>query len=232
MSTRMTLTRIATIAAVVVLPLFGTSAPAAAQTGSTQKIGAEFWQWALSIPADVNPLIDPTGASCMVGQRGSSWYLAGFLFGGSAARACSIPAGTALVFPVLNSINFDTPNVCGQGSTRLTVAELRASSAALINDASTLTVMLDGKVVTEIERVRSRVFPLTLPENNVFDPFCADFGGFPGGVYPRAVDEGYYVKLDALSPGTHTLRIQATAPTFGVDLDVTYNLTVVPGDTN
>ena len=32
---------------------------------------AEWWQWALSIPASVNPLVDTTGEHCLVGQNGA-----------------------------------------------------------------------------------------------------------------------------------------------------------------
>ena len=48
------------------------------------ELSAEWWQWVYSIPqpyatdtAISNPLFDPTGASCMVGQQGSVWFLAG-----------------------------------------------------------------------------------------------------------------------------------------------------------
>ena len=51
----------------------------------------------------------------MVGQSGSVWFLAGIFGGGSATRTCAVPAGKALYFPVLNSVNINAPNVCGQG---------------------------------------------------------------------------------------------------------------------
>src|SRR5258708_978188 len=63
---------------------------------SFKKLSAEWWQWALSIPTSVNPLLelepkDPKEERCMIGQRGSVWFLAG-VFGASAAtRTCSVP---------------------------------------------------------------------------------------------------------------------------------------------
>ena len=49
-------------------------------------------------PASVNPLTDEVGTNCMVGQRGSIWFLSGFFGIGSATRTCSVPEGVA-VFP-------------------------------------------------------------------------------------------------------------------------------------
>ncbi len=53
---------------------------------SFKQLSAEWWQWALSIPTPQNPMLDTTGAHCMVGQRGDVWFLAGTFLGGSATR--------------------------------------------------------------------------------------------------------------------------------------------------
>jgi len=99
-------------------------------------LGGAWWQWALSIPTSVNPLLDASGASCMVGQQGSIWYLAGVFNGNTATRICSVPGDRTLFFPVINSVNFNTPNVCGQGPTNIAAKDLRAASAAFVNGAS------------------------------------------------------------------------------------------------
>src|SRR5262245_45548774 len=39
--------------------------------------GAAWWQWALSIPADRNPLTDKTGEFCGEGQSGPVWFRGG-----------------------------------------------------------------------------------------------------------------------------------------------------------
>jgi hypothetical protein len=64
---------------------------ASAQTQAYKQLSAQWWQWALSIPVDSNPLADPTKNDCMVGQGGSDWFLAGVFGGSSATRACTIP---------------------------------------------------------------------------------------------------------------------------------------------
>ena len=41
---------------------------------------AEWWQWALSLPADSNPFFDETGcANGANGQHGSVWFLTGVI---------------------------------------------------------------------------------------------------------------------------------------------------------
>jgi hypothetical protein len=76
------------------------------------KLSAEWLQWALSIPASVNPQTDPTGDFAAVGQRGPIWFLAGKFGGGIATRSCSVPQGTALFFPVINGFSINAP-ICG-----------------------------------------------------------------------------------------------------------------------
>ena len=102
---------------------------------SFKELSVEWWQWALSIPTSENPLLDTTGGKCVVGQRGSVWFLAGIFGGGTVTRTCSVPANKILYFPVINSVNFNTPNVCGQGPDNISVKDLRALSAAFINGA-------------------------------------------------------------------------------------------------
>src|SRR5579871_6045853 len=77
---------------------------------------AAWWQYVLAQPASSNPLLDPTGANCGVGQSGKVF----FLVGGVATRNdCIVPAGKALFFPLVNAvdvhvacINGLTPPVC------------------------------------------------------------------------------------------------------------------------
>ena len=195
---------------------------------SFEQLSAEWWQWALSIPTSINPQLDKTGENAVVGQRGSVWFLAGKFGGGKATRKCSVPQDVALFFPVINSVNINTPNVCGQDSNNIPVSALRAASAAFIDGATNLSVRLDGKAITGLQRVPSEVFAVALPEDNVFDSPCAGLGGVPAGIYSPAVDDGWYVRLDPLSVGHHTLRFHAENASQGFTQDVTYNLTVVP----
>ena len=189
-----------------------------------RQLSAEWWQWVLSIPASVNPLVDATGDNCMVGQRGTNWFLAGTFGGGPVTRSCDIPQGATLFFPVMNSVNFDTPGQCGQDDP-LPASLYRSFAAAFIDGATNLSVALDGKPVGPMHHTVSPVFAVALPADNLFLAACG--GDLSAGIYSPAVDEGYYARLGPLAVGTHTLRIHAENPGSGFTLDVTYILRVV-----
>ena len=103
---------------------------------------------------------------------------------------------------------------------------MRASAAAFIDGATNLSVKVDGKAIKNLPRVQSQVFEVAVPEENVFDAPC--LGNAPAGIYSPAVDDGFYVRLNPLQIGNHTLHFHAENPSQGFTLDVTYNLTVVP----
>lgn len=199
---------------------------ASAESGGFSSLSAQWWQWALSIPPSQNPLLDTTGEKCMVGQRGPTWFLAG-VFGGDGTpitrtRNCTLPDNVSLFFPVVNSVNFNSPNICGFGPDDQSVAVLRRDAAPFIDGSINLLVEVDGKPVKHLRRVQSKVFALTLPEDNLFDAFCA----VPAGVYSPSVDDGVYVHLGALKPGAHVVHIRAENPSASFFLDVTYMLNV------
>lgn len=200
------------------------ASPARANDGAARE-GGTWWQWALSIPASVNPLVDATGQNCMVGQEGSTWYLAGNFFGGAASRSCSVPQGVRLFFPIANYVSFDTPGICGQGASK-SVAELRADSAAFVDGLTVVSATLNSRPVRGIKRIRSHVFPVVLPADNLFVAPCSPLP-VPAGVYPRGVDDGWYAEIEHLAPGVHTLQINA-AGAGGFAISTVYTLTIVP----
>ena len=179
-------------------------------------------QWVYSIPASVNPFTDITGQNCMVGQSGSTWYLAPHFGGGTFSRSCTIPQGVKLQFAVAGSAYIYAPGFCGDVA-GVSDRDLRAIIAA-ITDKLTVNVTLDGERV-KAKRLRSRVFATALPADNLFVPLCGS-SPVPAGVY-RSVDDTYYAEIDKLPPGVHMLHVVATnGTTFNQNL--VYTLNVVP----
>ena len=184
---------------------------------------ADWWRWALSIPPEYMPILDPTGDACAVGQHGPVWFLSGN-FGGVSVRSCAVPADKALFFPL---INCEWENIW-IGQPILSLDELFAL-CALPGDPI-LTLEIDG------------VAPLPSTSSNPRDESLLDFrataGPFdysfplnnlaaqPQGVYYPAISDGYWMMLKPLSPGAHTVRFTADNG-FGFNLDVTYNLQVI-----
>src|SRR5262249_47244326 len=124
-----------------------------------------------------------------------------------------------------NQVEINTPNVCGQTGA-LSVKELRVSAATVIDGATSLSVTVDGIAIKNLQRVRSQVFAVALPVDNIFNSPCGGPGTVPAGIYSPAVDDGFYVLLKPLPLGHHALHFHAEAG--GIVQDITYNLTVVP----
>jgi hypothetical protein len=138
-----------------------------------------------------------------------------------------VPAGKSFLIPVLNvldgAVAFDCePTIPGVACN---VNTLRGLAAAQ-NDAPTLlSASIDGVDVQNIggDRVKSPVFPTVVPASDgIF--------GLPGGLYSPQVSDGYWLLIDGLAPGTHTVHIHGianpNAPFGQTDVDVTYQLTI------
>jgi hypothetical protein len=196
---------------------------------------AAWWQWIISIPADVNPNLDTTGANCHQGQTGKVFFLAG-AFGGTFVRSCTVAPGTHLFFPILNQgYIFEPTKTVEQGEFcapflgNRTLIEQCARDYAnnIMNHATNLTVEIDGRQLTNLsrQRVQAPVFTVRTPSNPVFLD--------PSTTFDLAIDDGYYIMLAPLPPGQHTIRFTgaielAGGPPPEFELDVTYNLTVTP----
>ena|SRR5271166_644789 len=221
----------------LILPMQLAFADGGAAIGPLSELTGEWWQWALSIPSGQNPQTDGTGQYCMVGQRGPIWFLAGDFApnGGIVTRACSVPEGKALFFPVINSFWNNTPSTnpdCGQSGENWDVKTLIFNIKTTgIDSTHDLSVTVDGKALDQkqIQHVLSLPFPTVFPADNVFGPNACGMGApLPAGVYSPSMDDGYYVLLTPLKVGLHTLKFHGEYGSGPVLEDVTYNLTVVP----
>ena len=163
-------------------------------------------------------MLHTTGANCAVGQDANVWFLAGTFATGAVARECMVPAGTAMLVPVINLVYCafaeDAPETRAEAYVRSQVAIVR-------NGAAGLSLTVDGKPVRRVTYEESELFSVTLPEDNLF--------GLPAEteVGPCA-DAGYYALLPPLPVGEHTIRIQGTLDAAGLRVDVTYRITVAP----
>jgi len=184
---------------------------------------AQWWQWALEIPASVNPLIDTTGENCGQGQSNRVWFLAGSTFvSGHITRECTVPRGTALFFPLINSAFFaflnDPPEVRTEDFIR--------SQVTCVEDTLFSLVEIDGVAVIDPKQYleKSVIFEVFLPEDNIFGATEADI---PELTLSPGVDEGFYLFVFPLTPGNHTIRWQASSAACGGNVqDITYHLTV------
>lgn len=191
---------------------------------------AAWWQWALSISTDSHPLFDT--ADCSKGQSGPVWFLGGkFCMTGGACsttdvvRSCTIPKGTALFIPALNSADSVLEEESLHTAANPLINDMRQFIAPFMDDAFGLLVSIDGVRIKNLKdnfRVQSGAFGFTLPKDNLF--IAIEPGSYPAGSYFPAVGDGYYVMLKPLPVGAHKIRIKGAVTGFA--LDITYNITV------
>lgn len=187
---------------------------------------ATWWQWILETPVSINPGLDPTGEHCAVNQSGHVWFLVGSFAPGVVVRECTIPTGTALLFPLSNAGFFAFLNDPPEQRTE----EFLRAQVACVESAEIPLVEIDGVPVGNPFQYfeRSTIFQVILPEDNLF--------GVGEDVIPEltlspSVDAGFYLFLNPLPPGSHTIRWQSRSPECGFNeiADITYHLTVSPG---
>ena len=182
----------------------------------------KWWQWYLSMPADIHPVTDDTGERCGEGLSSLPVF---FLIGGEGSvveRTCTIPAGKAIFIPV-GYVECSFAEFGEFGGT--TEEELHTCAEEDQSSNPILFLSVDGRQIQQLEkyRIHSRAFNVTFPENAVF--------GAKAGP-SVAVSDGYWIILEPLPPGEHEIHFKnsLTNPTTGIlffDDDVKYHLNVV-----
>jgi hypothetical protein len=223
---------------------------------SYQQWSANWWQWVMAIPYNMNPIFDTTGADCGLNQSGPVWFLAG-TSGFSATRYCTVPAGKMIFFPINNYLNdypcyvlpatgpFEPPFrvdpnfqpgpgqsleqflTIGYGPHR-SVPQIDGARP-ILDQITALSAALDGVPVSGLSlppldskyRATSPLFEFDGDRSLLqFDP-CTG----PGHL---GVSDGYWVMLNPLTPGPHTLTFSGTRtnPTGSFAVTVTFHLTI------
>jgi hypothetical protein len=186
---------------------------------SASQLAADWWQWAMSAPREESPIGDMTGAKCTYGQEGPVWFLAGGFGSSKIRRACSIPAGKTLFFPVINMVYWPR-----RGDAAYTCPQAKAAAALNNDTALDLFAEIDGVAVEGIAQYR-------FSSEECFDIYARvppERG--PYKAYPAATD-GYWLMVKPLSAGRHTLkfggRYNRNSPSYGRMLqDIEYVLVV------
>jgi len=183
---------------------------------------AAWWQWVLSIPAPTNPLNDTTGANCAAGQSSGPVFFIVGSFVGTVTRTCTVPRNKAIFFPIINTecSTAEAPPFHGDNE-----AELRTCAGGFGDalDIRSLKVSVDGKKVRGLKdhRAQSPVFNFTLPTDDILGV---------NATVGSSVSDGYYVMLEPLKPGDHTIQFEGAcavgSPCEEFSQNVTYNITV------
>lgn len=186
---------------------------------------AEWEQWALGVPASVNPVLDAIGENCEQRQVHDVWFLAGSFGSDPIVRNCEIPAGKSLFFPLINNAYFAFLNDPDR-------SEEFVRGQAKCTQPAEISLRIDGIRIpqslvtfTGLRGSESPLFNVQLPPDNLFG---ADQNAIPDLALSPSAEQGYYIFLYPLRPGAHTIRWTASGCTaFNSPQDITYILNVV-----
>lgn len=198
--------------------------------------GAQWWQWAAAGPDGENAVQDETGEFCAVHQpRGKVWFLAGTFGGTDVERTCTIPAGRALFYPLVNTVWTDCPDTEDED---LTDDQVRDILATFMDHSCQLMSTLDGTSISSRQirtvRTQSPRFTTILPEDPALGAGCEP--PLAAGETGRQIADGYWIMLPPLTPGEHILTTHGAiceeTGEFFFASGVTYHLTVLDDDSN
>lgn len=203
---------------------------------------AEWWHRAFAVTSFDNCALmnqpEPNQA------LGPVWFLAGSAGGSAPPRTCTVPAGKFIMFPLFNTewskaeaIATQPPKggcfIPGVVPTGTEDAALRACAKAQADhglDAdATLNAQVDGINLPNLKTFRAASpfppFSFTTVEGNPFG-LCPAISPCP--LESQAVADGFWIILNPLSPGQHTISFGAVVPFFGFTTQVTYTVIIQP----
>jgi hypothetical protein len=197
--------------------------------GKTYEKWAKKWhKWILEVPADVNPMLDETGANCAEGQQGVVWFLTGALGDRTVNRACTVPEGKALFFPVQNAMWFPFPN-----DPPLSDEDKRNMEAGYHDWVAGAegSATIDDVEIEDLGQYQFNTgwFDAYMPDDNLIDYLYGESyigpdwpDGWPAGDSGPHFNDGIYLLMTGLEPGEHTVNFTG----WNGGLDVTYALEV------
>ena len=166
-----------------------------------------YLQWIAAFARGSSPSSDTTGAQCGAKQGGEVWFLASSDGTQAVVRDCAIPPGKTLFVPLVSTTersNSGVPNC----------AAMARQAAGALAHVSRLSMTIDGRPVGGLQNHRQ-------PTGECF---ALDARQASRSATKAAVADGYYVMLQPLPPGSHTIVVEARIDSTA--LSTTYHLDV------
>lgn len=180
----------------------------------------EWYLYAMPMPFSINPFCYGTDGT--IGQSGKVWFLGGTFVGdGNLDRTITVPAGTALFFPVFNAecSTLETGEWHGDDEASLRTCANGWGDQIVEGKWGPLFCKIDGYKLKNLEQYRCEtpLISINIPptpegDNNIFWVPVSEWTPV------LSVGDGVYVFLHPLPVGTHTLEIP----------NVHYTIHVVP----
>lgn len=180
---------------------------------------ADALKFGMEHPLENHPGLDTPDFDVRSEQEGEVWFLAGPF--GTHERFITVPSGKALFVSLLNveCSTLEGPDTGFHGDTE---AEQRACAKYWADHIVNVACAIDGEAVQNIGdfRVSSPQFEFDAPTPWLF----GDTGG-----HGTSVGDGYYVMLEPLPKGAHTIHYTGafhfTLADDGFDLDLPVDMT-------
>jgi len=234
---------VALLSVLALTPTGARADPSAQVLGATiGEWSARWWQWAQSIDASINPLLDTDGTYCAQGQKGPVWFLGGTFapINPPVERTCHVPAAKSIFFPIFNSLwvqtAWDDPTntqtdlrecVAGVPGNKLICDGVEPFAGGLVATLRLASSPAPGRPIvfdTPIVRTQSPFFTLAhYPANSIwFNAYALPSWIFENGT---SVSDGFWVMLPPLRRGNYVLYFSASAGGI-VSQEVTYHLII------
>jgi hypothetical protein len=172
-----------------------------------------WWRWLIAIPKSHSPALDEDGTNCGQNQSDKgAWFLAGTavpLLSGN--RACIIPFGKALLFPIVNNLvsYFEYPEIKNDD-------DLKQMAGKDLRNGVNMELRINDKLVTnKVCRVGSGLFEIVYPDDNIFNARSGR---------SAAVSDGYWTFLKPLPKGIYSIYFRALEPNYRTEVRYTLKI--------
>lgn len=172
-----------------------------------EQLTLDWYAWTVEQPVTNNPAFDETGEDCGVGQTGDVWMLAGSFTSPTVSRTCTVPADKAIFFPMINY--YGCQQLYEAYGLEFILDDEIAWMTALGDYVSELHASVDGQLLADPFRyqIGPTQFSVDLPEE---DNFLQHFGLEIKGTMDPCVTSGYWMLLEPLPAGEHTVNFGGT----------------------
>lgn len=179
---------------------------------------ADWWTWALQAPSNQSPLADTTGAFAGVNNGGPVFFIAGSFGSAPMTRTFSVPEGRPLLVPMINF--FDTePSILDGGAAlndRQNAANVVVGNWLSSVDTASLFASIDGTAVANPAQYLQVTGLFSMGPTQA-GSVIASFGVTPGDVLDPTKSAGYWLMIDGLALGPHTLHLGGSSNGFTPD---------------
>lgn len=177
-----------------------------------------WWRWALALAPPGDPFTDTSGHYANVNQSGPVFLLAGSN-GGTMTRRFHVPVDTYILMPFLVGVSSQL-----QVGFDKTETQIRQAVQQLTDPIDSLHASFDGVSISQTDLFTHR----EISPDFSFVAVSGNQMGVPPGNSGIAVANGYFLMLAPLPPGLHTLKYGAGATAYGLYIDETDTISVMP----